>query len=306
MWGTRAQGVTLFGLVVGVSLAAGIALADDPQNPFDIECKRKATQEDIEVARSAHNTAKQFYERGEYDRAVRYWRDVFNLDCNAIGTLLNLANAYERLGDRQSAINALEAYLKRDPEAADAEKIRRRIENLRNLMTTQPTASASVSAAPVPTASASASSTSFIQVPPPPPRKPYGSMPWITVGVGGAVLVAGAVLLPLGLSDVNAAKKGCTQVVSLDPPDYHASSNSGQWYCPTLDLASQATRGQSEVLFGKIALGVGGAAVIGGVLWEMLANKPVAKDSASAKTGRVHVAPVLGPSTTGVLVHGSF
>ncbi len=318
MWGTRAQGVSLVGFVVGVTLATGMAMADGPQNPFAGDCNRTATDEDVEGAKGAHKAARQFYERGEYARAIQYWRDVFNLDCNAVGTLLNIANAYEKLGDRQNAIFALEAYLKRAPDAPDASKIQTRVKNLKDLQASQATtASASSTATIAPT-----SSSIRPDLPPPPPVKPYGVAPWITVGVGGAALVAGAILLPIGIMNVDGAQgEGkCVEVINTKPPeglseavlykDYLSpKKDTGKWWCGTNQAAhDQAALGQSQVLIGKIALGVGGAAVAGGLVWELLFNKPVAQSTTPAEktTGHVRITPAVGPGMSGVLVHGSF
>ncbi|WP_281333472.1 tetratricopeptide repeat protein [Polyangium sp. 6x1] len=314
MWGTRAQGVSLVGLVVGVTLATGMAMADGPQNPFAGKCNRTATEEDVEGAKGAHKAARQFYERGEYARAIQYWRDVFNLDCNAVGTLLNIANAYEKLGDRQNAIFALEAYLERAPDAPDAAKIQTRVKNLKDLQQSQaPTASASATASTPPT-----SSSARPEIPPPPPVKPFGVAPWITVGVGGAALIAGAILLPIGLGNVSGVQKGandingdkgCFRVKNNATASYpltqeQLATSGGQWFCYDKASYDQAVLGQTQTLVGKIALGVGGAAVAGGLVWELLFNKPVPQDE--QKSGRVHVTPSVGPGMSGVLVHGSF
>jgi tetratricopeptide (TPR) repeat protein len=320
MWGTRAKGVTLIGLMVGVSLAAGIALADEP-NPFAAECKRTATDEDLEGAKGAHRAARQFYERGEYARAIQYWKDVFNFDCNALGTLLNIANAYEKLGDRKNAILALEAYLKRDPQADDAQKIQTRIENLRSLLSSQPTATASVG--PVPTSTPTAIPTA-----PPPPQKPFGVAPWVTVGVGGAALIAGGILTTVGYVNIDSvllplgdrANDGTHEAAFQDEAYknaqkknlqtcYERYDNSGTYYCWSQDSATRATQAQTMVLTGKILLGVGGAAVVGGLLWEFMANKPVqpnAGKDAAAKNTKVRVTPSVGPGMSGVTVSGSF
>lgn len=315
MWGTRAQGVSLVGLVVGVTLATGMAMADGPQNPFAGKCNRTATEEDVEGAKGAHKAARQFYERGEYARAIQYWRDVFNLDCNAVGTLLNIANAYEKLGDRQNAIFALEAYLERAPDAPDAAKIQTRVKNLKDLQQSQtPTASASATVSAPPTSSA----TMRPELPPPPPVKPFGVAPWITVGVGGAALIAGAILLPVGLGNVSGVQKGASNVGDktgcfrykdgITPnsplPAEQVATSGSQWFCYDKDSYDQAVLGQTQVLIGKIALGVGGAAVAGGLVWELLFNKPVPQDE--QKSSRVRVTPTVGPGMSGVLVHGSF
>jgi tetratricopeptide (TPR) repeat protein len=303
MWGTRAKGVTLIGLMIGVSLAAGIALADEP-NPFAVECNRTATEEDLQGAKGAHQAARQFYERGEYARAIQYWKDVYNLDCNAVGTLFNIANAYEKLGDRKNAIFALEAYLKRDPEAPDTQKIQTRIENLRSLLNSQPTATPTTtptaSVGPVPTSTPTAVPTA-----PPPPEKPFGVAPWITVGVGGAALIAGAILVPLGSDNVFSLIEDGR---CYERPDDKDGKNPVRYWCSSKEAADQAARGQNQVVTGKILLGVGVAALAGGLVWEFLANKPVqpSTEADAAKNTKVRVTPSVGPGMSGVVVQGSF
>lgn len=310
MWGTRAQGVTLVGFVVGVTLAASIAMAE-PQNPFAGECNRTATDEDIEGAKGAHKAARQFYERGEYARAIQYWRDVFNLDCKAVGTLLNIANAYEKLGDRQNAIFALEAYIQRSPDSPDVPKIKTRVENLKSLQQSQ-AATASASAPPPPPTT----SSSAPPPPPPPAVKPFGLAPWITVGVGGAALVAGAILTPVGLGKIDSVtgEGKCIEVADNGDPsagtgaDATPSPGSGQWLCATKDDQDTAVAGKTLAVAGKYLLIGGGAALAGGLVWELLFNKPVAASATtpSEKTGHVRVTPSVGPGMSGVLVHGSF
>jgi hypothetical protein len=228
---------------------------------------------------------------------------VFNLDCNALGALKNIANAYERQGDRQNAIFALEAYLARNPTGPDADTIKKRIENLRSFLAPPASASASTStsAAPSPSLSASAAPTIAPTVTPPVPVKPYGAAPWVTIGLGGVSLVAGAILLPVGLGAVSDAKGAGKCSPYPDDPN--------RFFCPNRDIALQATTGQNQVLAGKIALGAGAAAVVGGLVWELVANKPVlpsTRASDAKKDDRTRVTPVVGPGTGGVVVQGVF
>lgn len=316
MSGSRAQGVALVGLV-GLSLGAGMALAQGPQNPFAGECNRTATPEDIELAKGTHQAARQFYERGEYERASQYWGDVFKLDCNAVGTLLNIANAYEKLYDPQNAVFALEAYLIRTPNAPNAAQIQTRIKNLKERIKTTPTAPTS-SGTPAASSSAGPAPSSSVSDPPPPLVKPYGVAPWVTVGIGGAGVVAGAILFPLGyttitdalitsdpaFSDVNA--KGCRPFNTTTKSTQMGET--GTWLCSDQGIADKVNSARTQVLVGKIALGVGGAAVVGGLVWEFMFNKPVKADATATEkaAGSVHFAPILAPGVSGAMVTGSF
>jgi tetratricopeptide (TPR) repeat protein len=135
----------LVGLGAGIFLAAGLALAGDPAIEYP-ECYRTATAADLEGAKGAHKAATQFYERADYDRAIQYWKDAYQLDCSAHGVLINIANAYEKKGERAEAVTALETYLARTPDASDAQTIQDKIQNLKNALRPAPSASASASA----------------------------------------------------------------------------------------------------------------------------------------------------------------
>ena len=62
--------------------------------------------------------------------AARAFTRSYQLSC-ADALLLNLGRCYELLGDTRSAIDVLEVYLERQPEAPGAAEVRRRIEALR-------------------------------------------------------------------------------------------------------------------------------------------------------------------------------
>src|SRR5262245_26503690 len=78
---------------VGLALSAGPALGELPKYP---ECTRQATKQETDAAKGAHTAAKGFFDKQDYDRAIRSWRDAYDFDCNAHPLLINIANAYEK------------------------------------------------------------------------------------------------------------------------------------------------------------------------------------------------------------------
>ena len=84
-----------FAVAAATIMAASLALGAGENYGFAECTKTKATKEDIEGAKGAHNAASRFYETGDYDRAIRSWRDAYDFDCTAHGELLNIASAYE-------------------------------------------------------------------------------------------------------------------------------------------------------------------------------------------------------------------
>jgi hypothetical protein len=87
--------------------------------------------------------------------------------------------------------------------------------------------------------------------PPPPTREPPSVMPWVLVGVGGAVASAGGVLLVLSLSakaDVESAKEGT------------------RWSTLRDDYARVSTYST----LGFVGIGVGVATLATGITWKLL------------------------------------
>lgn len=288
----------LVGLGAGISLAAGLALAGDPAVQYP-ECNRTATAADLEGAKGAHKAATQFYERADYDRAIQYWKDAYQLDCSAHGVLINIANAYEKKGDRAEAITALETYLARSPDAPDAQTIQDKIQNLRNSLRapTTPTASASGSGLPatppVPTASATASADASARVPvvpPPPTEPPHGYAPWIVTGAAVVPLLAGAILTSSGVAAISEAEESCPTRKGCAP-----------------GVAEQGNDGRTQAAVGGVLLGLGAAGIAGGLIWQLAFNTPPSPAHDASSPGPVvRVTPAAGPGMTGVGLTGRF
>lgn len=277
------------GLCAAIALSGSLAFATDPVGPYPV-CNRKTSAADQEGAKGTHKAASQFYDRGDYEKAIRYWTDAYGFDCNAHPVLINIANAYEKKGDKASAIVALETYLKR--AGADS-TIEEKVKNLRSSMQPAPTASATPSAPPsgsvdgngVPLPSASTAPTAPPPEPPTGPR-PFGVTPWIVVGGGGALAVVGAILLPIGLGNVSEAEKLC--------PNRDCGTNT--------DAKKQGNTGRTQVGIGAGLVGVGAAAAIGGLAWQLVANKP---KPLAGKTG-LQLSPIVGPQGSGLTLSGTF
>ncbi len=93
------------------------------------------------------------------------------------------------------------------------------------------------------------------------PRE-HSTAPWILIGVGVGGTLAGFALILAGTNDISDAKKQCPNNV-----------------CSSTVLAyaqDEDQRGKTLALASAIAFSVGGAAVLGGLLWHFLepTNKP--------------------------------
>src|SRR3954452_14522316 len=129
------MGLPLRGWVVTgiLTLSSSGALAADSKVSFP-PCTTAPTESDRKAAQGAFAAGQGSFNEADYATAITYWRDAYRRDCTAHALLLNLARAYELKSDRAEAVNALETYLQRKPEAPDADQIRRRIENLKSQM----------------------------------------------------------------------------------------------------------------------------------------------------------------------------
>src|SRR5882724_283737 len=145
-------------LVAGIiSLSSTTAFAADTKTPFP-PCTTVPTESDRKAAQGAFAAGQGSFNEADYATAITYWRDAYRRDCTAHALLLNLARAYELKPDRPEAVNALETYLLRKPDAPDADQIRRRIDNLKSQMAASAPPPV-VTAAPSPTATAT---TTFV------------------------------------------------------------------------------------------------------------------------------------------------
>jgi hypothetical protein len=271
------------GLCASIALSVSLAFATDPVSPY-AECTHKPTPADQDGAKGAHKAASQFYDRGDYEKAIRYWSDAYGFDCTAHGVLINIANAHEKQGNKAAAVVALETFLKR---AGSEPTIEEKVRKLKQSMAPPtPTMTASASAAPsaAPTVIPSAVPTA-----PPVARKPYGYTPFIVAGSGAGLAIIGGILLGVGTSATSAADMACG--VNRDR-------------CPNDDVISSGNTGRIQQGIGATGLVVGLAAVGGGLAWEFLINKPRA-GAPPAKVG-IHVLPVAGPREQGLSVSGSF
>ncbi|HVH44059.1 MAG TPA: hypothetical protein VM925_17030, partial [Labilithrix sp.] len=166
----RARAVPFFFLVL---VASAPARAEAPAQGYP-PCVKTVTTNDSELAHQKYIAGRQDYEEGNYDSAVRRFRDAYNLDCTKHELLVILAAAHERKGDKREAVSALETYVERASSAPDVATYKAKIENLKKQIAE--------------TAS-------------PPPSPPSGSprehtvFPWIVAAAGGVALGAGIVLL---------------------------------------------------------------------------------------------------------------
>jgi tetratricopeptide (TPR) repeat protein len=282
--------------LVGV-VFAGPAFAQQAGNEYPAACEdSNVTKSDHERAHTVFLSGKQFLEESNYEKAISYFKDAYSIDCSVHAILPIIATAYERKGDKAEAIRALGEYLGRAPNAPDHVVIEHRIRNLKDQLAREqpapsppPTTTSPASPAPPP----STATIPPAAVPPAPAAPPLVSpeggpegsqspMPWVFVGVGGAGVVAGVILMIVGAGEISSAETGCGVT-------HHN--------CATKDDVNKGNNGRTHEIAGEVVGAVGLAAVAGGLIWHFVQAPGGAKVTAS---------PSVAPGYAGVGIAGVF
>ena len=244
-------------------------------------CSRQPTDSDLKGAKGSHEAAKQYLERGVYDKAIQSWNEAYGFDCSRPSVFQNLSTAYEKKGDRAMTIALLEVLIERDP-TVDKPTTQAKIDNLVKALSDEP----------MPTV---APDLTKVTAPPEKPRdpnadthleRPFGPAPWITLGLGSAVMLSGIPVLVIGRGKVADAEKAC-------PSHKNCSSD------------SQSTGNTGNVLtaVGASMIAGGGAIAIGSLVWQLAGN---GEKRVPNTASRWHVTPSVGLGFTGATVDGRF
>ncbi len=297
--------LVLLGTVVAVpAFAQSQALSTYP------ECVSAPSHEDSDAAHNAYLFGKRKFDEAEYATAVNYFKDAYKTDCSKHEILIIISRSYELAGNKPEAINALEVFLKRVPNASDADTHRKRIANLKAqagvaapATTVAPPPTATTATPPAATTTATATATALPTTTSTPSERRASPLPWVVVGVGGIAIVAGVVIVVTGANAIGSAKdefktKGCDVGKSscVDP-------TTGTNLIPIAEINrinAKLSGGYRTETLGGVVIAVGAAAVAGGLVWHFL-DKPGKKEGAT-----VDVRPVATPGYAGIGVGGSF
>lgn len=249
------------------------------------ECTTKPSGPDSEAAHQKYIAGKVEYDEGNYDVALRRFREAYALDCTKHELLVIISAAHEKKGDRQEAIKALEDYLRLAPTSSEASTYRARIENLRKQMAVAPAPATATTTSPT-----AAPTTTTTAPPPAAEQQEHTAAPWIVVGVGAVGVIIGVTLI---------------LTAPALPGNCSKSSDTCQRVGPQTDADLQndretAGRAKGQPVVGGVVAGIGGALILGGLLWHFL--EPTGpKDS-----GRAKLRPVVSPGFGGLSLSGSF
>lgn len=196
------------------------------------EVARAQSTESLDAqAHRLYDEGEAHFDAGRFAEAAEAFRHAYVLSPR-FELLFNIGQAEMQAGRRPQALEALEGFLRQAPED-DARRgvVEERVRVLRALGVTA--SAGTVVDAP--------SSTSA-------PSSSAGPAPWIVVGVGAAVLVAGAVLLGVGAADH-------AQVTGV--------AEGAMWR----DVSDAAYRAVPEMATGGALLGVGLVTAVVGLAW---------------------------------------
>jgi len=172
----------------------------------------------------------------------------------------------------EEALEAYEGYLEARPDSADREHVAGRIDVLRAAIEARRRAEMD---AEIEARKAALEAAARVKAER--PLTQYvgpGPGPWITIGIGSATVVAGAVLFGLGQRDQSAVESA--------PPGSSYST-----------VQEEAERGPKRTKAGIALLSVGGAAVVGGLIWQLTG-------------GHEEAMPELSIGPTGISLRGRF
>ena len=195
------------------------------------------------------------FEAGNFRLALDAFERVFALRGNP-DLLFNIYRCHRAMGDPARAAVALRRYLLARPDRVDRAELEGELTRLdvqaRALALPTPTPPPTPTPTPAPTPTQPPRPT----LPPAPTAREVGPGPWITLGLGAALAGTGVALM----------------VTAVDAQSDAANATSERARQSSLDGAS------SQHTAGVVMLGVGGAAMLGGVLWRVLAPRGPAVD----------------------------
>lgn len=198
-------------------------------------------------AKKAFVAGTQAYGAGDFETALARFQRAYELT-GSPDLLYNIATVSDRMRRDEEALEAYQGYIQARPRSADRDHVESRISVLQEALEAERRAELD---AQIEARKAAVEAAARVKA-----ERPLthyvgpGPGPWITIGAGGATLVAGAVLFGLGQRDE--AK------VESAPP--------GSSYASVQDLAERAPR---RTKAGIALLSIGGAGVVGGLIWQL-------------------------------------
>ena len=260
-------GLTLAVLVLAPSVEAQDSKTDDEAAPVtqaEVAPRPTTKKARIAEAKKAFLAATRAYTEGDFETSLAAFRKAHELT-DSPDLLYNIATVADRMRHDDEALEAYEGYLEARPSSPDAEHVQGRIDALRLAIEAREMEARQAAIEAAARIKAERPLTQYVGP---------GPGPWITIGAGSATVVSGVILLGLGQGD---QKK-----VESAPP--------GSSYEEVRELAE---RGPKRTKAGVALMAVGGAAVVGGIIWQF-------------KGGHEEAIPEVSVGPTGISIRGKF
>ena len=276
-----------------VVLAPALAHAEDEPKAYP-ECTKAPTDSETAAAKGAYQAGNASFDEADYPRAITYWEDAYRRDCTANLLLKNLARAYELYGQKRQAVVSLETFLVREPSSSDKEQIQRRIEVLKKQIAAEKATPAVGPVTPV-TPVTTPSTT--------PPQPVTGTSagdsgghrpiaPLIVAGAGGVITIVGAVVFAKAAKDVSDFEDKC--------PDHMCGVGADK-----TKLANDANAARNRKIIGGVTMGVGVAALAGGLVWYFVSS-PTGGTQSAGTLSKPRLTPEVTPGFAGLALSGAF
>jgi len=250
---------------------------------YPAACKEVGAAES-EQGHALYLAAKVKSDNGKYEAALDDFIAAYAKDCSKPVILITISKTHELNGDRKEAIRAIELYLQRNPNAEDAATQRNRAASLRAKLAED---DAKRAGAGTGAGNGNGSEEKPASAGP-------GAGPWVVVGVGGAVLVTGVVLLATASYPDGCDGSTNKCVVSASTPNAQAV---------LAQKLSDADSARTRKGVGGLMTGVGIAGVGAGLAWYFLA-KAHEKPTTTARS--FELAPAVTPTYAGLSAVGRF
>ena len=282
---------SLGGLGVGPVMAQAIKEPGWPP-PEGAACK--PSKGDDEEAQTLFKLAAKAEDTSNYVDAIKYYKDAYKRACNKHLLLKNLGRAYEKDAQYGAAVEAYRLFRTRGkPTGDELDQLDQKIANLSKKVggteatatstaTTAPPVSAdgaatgpgpSTTATPPPSPTATSTAVGAATAAPPPASGP-GVGPWIVIGAGGAIFLAG------GLVAISANAKVADKQEALISLGCKDPARVGPIAAQCATLAKEGDSAVKTRTGGWVLAGVGGLALAGGLAWYFLSPKQTAKKTA--------------------------
>ena len=248
-----------------------------------------ARADDIAEAREHFRKGSKAFDLGHYQEAIKEYEAAYNLKEDP-ALLFNIAQAYRLEGDNQNAIRVYKSFLHHLPNAPNRADVERRIDELQKAIDQQRRANEGPPEGTLPPGAdrpVAPPSSSPAEATP-----PVGAVPAAAVTTtapvdrpGRGKKIAGLVVAGVGVAAIAVGGAFAAMAVKAGDDLTKLDQTMG-----TFDSSKQSA-GKNDQIAGAVCFGIGGAAIVAGVVLYVLGHRESRRAPANASA--FHVVPRL-------------